>query len=88
MVWGSVPTGQGSVRKRPGLPSGGQIEGGRQSGDGMGQAKETGRTGVWFEAAGFECERLKGEMILLHRGAGHRAPEVCGMSPASVENCP
>lgn len=35
-----------------------------------------------------ECERLKGEMILLHRGAGHRAPEVCGMSPASVENCP
>lgn len=25
-------------------------------------------------------------MILFHRGAGHRAPEGCGVSAASVEN--
>lgn len=52
MVWGSVPTGQGSVRKRPRLPSGGQIEGvGTVEMEWVRQRRQEG-SGVWFEAAG------------------------------------
>lgn len=87
MVWGSVHTGQGSVRKRPGLPSGGQIEGvGRVEMEWVRQRRQEEQESGLKQRG--ECERLEGEMILLHRGAGHRAPEGCGMSPASVENCP